>query len=230
MTDPTQTPGAVPTGELTPTQTTATVQQSTGTGAPDAGIDPKTKAEILQDLTKWKSKARETEAELARLKSQAEEQKMAELRAKEQWKTIAEQREIEAKSAREQAERIQSSYINEKKYSAVRDAVGRLGLRPEAVADLDLVALDDVVIETTSTGKLNVLGAESFAERLKASRPHWFAAPSAPNVNTNGVRVLEPNGPVTPSMIIEAEKAGKKSGDMTQYRDLMKRYRAQGAR
>lgn len=176
----------------------------------------------LADMHRYKREAE-------KLKQEKEEARSAKLKENNQWKELAEAKELEAKSAREEKERIQNSYLAEKKYSAVREKCAALGLRPEAVSDLEMLDLESVQIETTSTGRLNVLGAEKFAERLKATKPHWFADKSAPNVNTKGSRVIDSDGPVTPAAILAAEKEGRKSGDMSKYNELVKKYQTQRA-
>ncbi len=176
----------------------------------------------LADLHKYKKAAaeatkKEKDAETARLKESND------------WKTLAETREAEAKEATEKAERIQSSYIGDRKFNAIKAKCDALGLRPEAVSDLESLDLADIAIETTSTGKINVLGADKFASALKAKKPHWFDAKAAPRVNTNGTRVLDSSDAITAKDLLAAEAEGKKSGDMTKYYDAHKKYQQQRA-
>ncbi len=151
------------------------------------------------------------------------------MKDEKRFEELAEANEKKAKEADERAERIQNSYLGEKKVNAARVAAEKLGLRPEAVSDLEQLDLDGVQIETTSTGKINVLGADKFAERLKTLKPHWFSDKRKPNVNTNGTKVLDSDGPLTASQVYEAEKAGRKSGDMSEYQKLHKQFQNQRA-
>lgn len=175
----------------------------------------------LADMHKFKKEAE-------KLRKEKDDEKAAKLKEEKRFEELAAAKEQEAKEAREEADRIKNSFLNEKKFSAVRLAAEKLGLRPEAVSDLEELDLDKVQVETTNTGKISVLGADKFAERLKTLKPHWFADKSKPNVNTNGTRVIEGgDGTVTIDDVIAAEKEGKKANDMTKYRELFKKYQQQ---
>lgn len=177
---------------------------------------------IQAELNKHKSTAQ-------KLKEQLDADKTNKMKEQNQWKELAEAKERELAEEREKAERLQNSYLDEKKYTAVQAACQKLGLRAEALSDLEMLDLEQVQIETTNTGKINVLGAERFAERLKSLKPHWFATQTAPSVNTNGTRVLDSGGAITPKMLLDAEKEGRKSGDMSKYQTLFKSYQTQRA-
>lgn len=198
----------------------ASANAESSTNGSAGAADDKAKNEILADLAKWKKEARDAQAKL-------KEREESEMKAKAQWEELAKRKEEEANQYKADAERVKTSYLNEKKYSAVREAASRLGLRKEAVSDLDLLSLDGVNIETTSTGKINVLGADSFVEKLKQAKPHWFSSSQPPNVNTSSPRVVEGGGPVTVDMILAAEKEAKKSGDYSKYHQLHKQFRTQ---
>ncbi len=163
---------------------------------------------------------------LADEKKKAADQK---LKDENNWKALAEANELKAKEAEDRSEKLQSSFLEGKKFDAVRLACEKLNLRAEAVGDLDALDLKDVVVETTSTGKINVLGADKFADRLKTLKPHWFEAKGKPNVNTRGTGVRDSDGPITPQTIYEAEKAGRKSGDMSKYNEMHLQYQKQRA-
>jgi hypothetical protein len=178
----------------------------------------------VADLKKEKARRKELETAEAKRKEDA-------LKAENKWKEIAESKEKEANEAKERADKLSNSYVNDRKFSAVEAAAMKLGLRPEAVSDLEGLDLSDLEVETTSTGKINVQGAAKFAERLKASKPHWFAeAKGDPNVNTGGTRVRDSNGQITAKQILEAEAEAKKTGDRAPYESLVKKYQQQRAR
>lgn len=202
-----------------------------GTPPASGGGEGGTKAELvakadhdraLADLHKYKSEA------LA-LKKERETEKANKMKADNQWKELAEANELKAREAAERAEKIQNSYLGEKKFNAIQSKCQALGLRPEAVADLELLDLEAVQVETTSTGKINILGADKFAERLKTLKPHWFAEKSTTTVNTNGTRVVDKDGAITPADILKAEKEAHKTGDKSKYNDLFKKYQQQRA-
>ncbi len=171
----------------------------------------------LSDLHKFKQKALKLE----------QDQKSArenELKAKEQWKTLAEQREAEVNDWKNKYEGTVKSTVNLTKMSALKDECMKLGLSDEK--DLEFLDLEDLQIETTNTGKMSVLGAKTFAERLKAIKPHWFR-PTATVVNSSNPRIVDPSGPVSAQDVYAAEKAwrnSKKPEDLQNYQEVHAKY------
>ena len=179
----------------------------------------------LADLQKHKQKALKLEEE--RKTSQTQE-----LKAKEQWKLLAEQKEQEANTYKAESENLKKSFVNEKKFSAIKDEAAKLGLRPEAMSDLELLDLEDISVETTSTGRINVLGAKTFAERVKTLKPHWFQNAQV-TVNGSAPRVSDTHtGLVSAKDIYDAEKAYRKSGkpeDFQKYQEMHLKFRKQAS-
>ena len=100
-----------------------------GEKTPPKNVDPAEHDRALSELNKVKAKAAKLEADL---KAAAD----AKLKEQNDWKTLAEQKEEEAKAAKLEVDNIKTSLVNEKKESAVRAAAEKLGIRPEAMADL----------------------------------------------------------------------------------------------
>ena len=174
---------------------------------------------IVKEMTEWKEKAKAFEKQL---KEKAEQ----EMRSRNEWQKIAEMKDQELKAAIEREQRIKDGLVYEKKYSAVKEQAAKMGLLPTAVEDLNILDLSEVVVETTSTGRYNVLGADKFAEKLKTIRPHWFGA-NQPNVNTQSVRVTGSEGPVTADDLVKADMEARKTGDKTKYYELFNKYKKQ---
>ena len=193
-------------------QTTTDTQTTTTTTEAAPAFDTAYVEGLKKQLSEFKTKTKEYE-------TQSKQQQEASMRQKEEWQKLAELKETEAKEYKTKFDGLQQSLIVEKKYNALKNEAVKLGLRQEAISDLELVDLSDIQIESTSTGKMNVLGAEKYAERLKAIRPHWFGG-NAPNVNTGNLRVTG-NDSVDAKSILKAEAEGRKSGDMTEYKRLI---------
>lgn len=166
----------------------------------------------LSDLHKYKQQAKEL----------AEKQKnleLAQMREKQEWQKIAEVKEREAIEFREKYEAMQSAHVFDRKYSAVRDAALKAGIRAEAISDLELLPLNDVQIETTSTGRVNVLGVDDFIRKIKTTRPHWFGT-SAARINSDTPEVVT-GKKATYEDLIAAEKEAKKTGDYSNYKKML---------
>lgn len=138
-----------------------------------------------------------------------------------QWETLAKQRADKIKELETQLTNTNKSILDRDRFSAVKDACLKAGLRPDAVQDLDIVDLSPVQVEATNKGRTIVHGADDFAAKLKAARPYWFSD-APPNVNTSAPR-LGPDGALKKISLDDvkaAEAEYKKSGS----RESMQRY------
>jgi len=170
----------------------------------------------LSDLQKFKGQVKDLEAA-------AETGRLDKLREKEQWQDLSKEWQDKAEASEKRAETLEHSMIFDKKYSAVRELAIKSGLRNEALRDLELISLDDVEIEVTSTGRINVLNADAAVSRIKNSRPHWFGR-SGNTINANEPEVVS-GREVMYNDVVKAEVLAKKTGDYGPYKTLLMKYR-----
>jgi hypothetical protein len=192
------------------------------TPTPEPKIEVISKQEfdhVMSDLHKQKAKARELEEKVRTIETQK-------LKEKEEWKTLADQYEGEAKQAKDEVAKIKEGLVVRTKFDAIKAEAIKLGIHESAIDDLRMLGWDDVRIETTSEGRVNVLGAEKAMQRVKTQKPYLFKAPGAPNVNVNTPGVVD-GADISFSTIYEAEKEAKKSGNYGKYRELLTKFQAQ---
>lgn len=189
--------------------------------ASKAAVDPNI-LRMKQDMLKYKDEANE-------LKEKLKQREMDELKKQENWQAYAETREKEAIEHKERADRLEKNIVYDKKLSAVEKAALASGLRKEALADLELMDFLHVDIETTSTGRVNVLNVEAEVDRIKRERPHWFGGKKA-SINSGDPEVVSASGPLTHEAIAKIEAAAKKSGDYAPYYKAIAQFRAQNKR
>ncbi len=166
----------------------------------------------LSDLHKFKTQVKE-------LESKIESKDLQTLKEKEDWQKIAELKEVEADKYKTESTNIKESYLHDKKLSAVREAALKAGARPEAMKFIEGLSLDDILIETTSTGKVNALGADQFVGKFKTENSFMFGNKEAPNLNTSTPKAVF-EGEITIDAIMDAHR--KK--DMVTYNKLYGEY------
>jgi vacuolar-type H+-ATPase subunit I/STV1 len=172
------------------------------------------------------------QAEKEALRKQLEEIKVKQLKSNDNWKELAETKEKRVNELESENKMIRESVVNSIKTTALQSAAAKLGLHPSAVKYLnDSAVLDDVEIETTSTGRWNVLNADQVAQNFKATNPLLFQDPKAPSVNTTTPGVLT-NGStkITPELLNELSKKYQKSKsreDEQIYYKAVRQYQAQ---
>lgn len=173
-------------------------------------------SKALGDIAKHK-------ARIAELETANEKARVDKLKESENWQGLAKEYETRATNAESENKTLKESMVYDKKYSAVKTLALQSGLRKEALNDLELIDLFDVAIETTSTGRINVLNVDKAVERIKASRPHWFGKRGAVNINPGEPGVVT-TGEVKYNDLLKAEETAKKNGDYAPYEALHKKY------
>jgi TolA-binding protein len=143
------------------------------------------------------------------------------LRESNDWKTLYERKEQEAKEAAEKLNSFESTLTNTAKFSAVREAALRAGIRQEAISDLELVDFKDVIVERSPTGRIEVRGHESAVERLKTLKPHWFG--KSVNINSS-IPTSSGQGIATEDELYKMSIKALESGDYTAYNEKLKQF------
>lgn len=158
----------------------STAQSQTKTEIQSKTVSWENHKSAIDDLHKFKKRAGELETKLSDLESQN-------LRAKEDWKTLAEKHKAEADKSKADYEKLNGYVITTQKLKAVTEAALVSGMRPEAIRDLELIPdFKGVDLDLTAKGNFVVSGAKEYVEALKNDRPHWFAGKDAPRVNGSG--------------------------------------------
>ena len=171
----------------------------------------------LKDVQKFKKAAQDALSELAKLQKQIKESEEQKLQTEQQYKTLYERTKAEKEEVQNKYDSLGRSLLVDRKMSAVKIAAQKAGIIDSAIEDLELLDLDGIEVETTSTGKVNVLGADEYIASLKAKRPYWFGGKTVQKVNSGGGSTLETGQPITAAKIVELEREGKRKGDMTEY-------------
>ncbi len=158
-----------------------------------------------RDMIRYKmerNQEREEKAQLMQKVKELEEQRLSEIG---DYKKLWENEKNLRVQKEQENEQIYSGYSREKKFAAVEREALKLGIRPEALEDLSLMELDSVIVEGTTTGRTNVLGAEEFVQSLKQKRPYWFATGKMPHLDTGNPGMAEPKT-MTAADILKLQK------------------------
>lgn len=137
---------------------------------------------VLNQMHEQKKRAKDLEARL-------KEAEISKLKEQQNWQQIAELKEKEAQEISTKYTALSENLVLDKKFAAVKEAALKQGILPSAIDDLEMIDLSSVVVEKTSTGRINVLGAEQLVSGLKLKKAHWF--------ETKGSRI----NPETPGVI-----------------------------
>jgi hypothetical protein len=170
----------------------STQEPSKDLNTPPAGTPPadntankelETLKSQLQEEQKQKQKLA---SDLTGLKATLDQMKKEGLKGNEDYKKLAETYEAENVDLKKKTSSLEEKFYGTLRSMAFKDAAVKLGVRPEALPDLDHVNMDGLEVAETSAGTYQVKGAEGFANEWKKLRPHWFTVPKAPTINNGG--------------------------------------------
>lgn len=159
---------------------------------------------VKNDMHKFKEDARKLQEEL-------ENKRIGAMKEKQDWEGIAKAKEQEAADFKEKYDGLSRSLVENAKHSALKNAALKSGILDQSLSDLELLDFAEVHVETTTTGKILVSGAENAIESLKKRRPHWFGTKPA-SVNPSSPETFTPsNGRVSMEDLGKLEKAYKEN-------------------
>lgn len=184
----------------------------------DEDVDVK---KLRADLEKYKKTALESEK---KLKAKEEE----DLQKQQNWKKYAEIKANEAEELRSKLDNMSKLALNREKLTALEHFGVKYGI--QRLEDLTFFNLsEELLVEETNTGKINVIGAEDAVKRLKAERPYLFKTKGSsinPNEPDSGHDSSSKNK-IGFKELEKARLAAEKSGDYSSYEKIFKEYRKQ---
>lgn len=199
-----------PVTEKDPTQLEMAVEPQADT------VDRDLLEKFKQDNIKAKKRMQELEAQL-------EVERRNKLKEKEDWKSYAETLEKELESTKTERQALSQAMIYDKKVEAIRISALNTGIRKDAIKHLEKFGTDGVEIETTSTGRINVLGADQFVARLKAEAPYLFDVKGS-KVNAESPSMIG-KSEITIEKLNELRDHWKKTGDSAPYQAALLEFR-----
>jgi len=170
----------------------------------------------LRDMHAFKSQKKE-------LEKKVQELEITNLEQKEDWKATSEVHKKRAEEFENKYSGLKDSIFDNEKYNAIRNLALKAGIREEAEDDLSLVKLSGVEVESTSEGRMIVHGADTFVEKLKQQKPHWFKSNDVPKFNSGGANTSPiQDRELTAAYMVQLERKNPK-----QYKELYPKFVAQ---
>lgn len=187
-------------------------------------IKPEDHLRALDDLKKFKGRSKELEMkvqELAQALEQTKEQKLSEAN---DYKTLYEQATNKNKDWEQKYNSLKKNVVYNEKYKAAQAALLEAGIRKEAIKILDREALDEIVVEHTSEGRMLVNGVDDYVDSFKKNFGFAFEDKKQTRVNGGGGSVHE-SKTITPLDLYSIEK--KHGVSSSEYKTALEQYRKQ---
>lgn len=184
----------------------------------------------LADLHRFKGQSKALSSQLAAMQSEFESLKGQIATEKKDFENLY----VSEKSKREAIEsektKLLNNVLNSERHRAAYPALKKAGLRDDAENLLDIISLDGIDVEATSSGRFTCSGIPDFIEDVKKKFPYAFQKPAAPLVNgANGAGSTGANGGTwNPAKLVALESECRKKKDMEPYRRAVEEWRKQG--
>lgn len=166
-------------------------------------LDPETE-KLKADL----AKVRKENERLAKL---AEDMRLKKLKESEDKEAYIRELEERAEKAEKERTAYGTAYMEERKLEAIKFEARKAGLVTEFEDMLERYGTDGVEIETTSSGRVNVIGASSFVSRLKSKYPRMFEQKGS-KINSESPTIAK-ESELTYEKLNELKKKAEKSGN-----------------
>ena len=143
--------------------------------------------QVKADMHKFKTQFKEKETALGEMATRIESLQTESLKKEKNYKELYERAEEQKTTAVNEASTIKESYLNDRRLGEIEKEALSQGMDMQSLELLRSGAFDtdSVITETTSTGRVNVLGAKDFIEDLKQK---WgtklFSSGKAPTINS----------------------------------------------
>lgn len=199
-------------GDVSPEEPTPDPVEPT---EPEGGASMEELNKYKEDMFRYKREAKSAAEERQKLQAELEKVQTDQMKQKNQYKELYEQASNKAQEVEQKYSRLQESLVINEKLKAIERAALKHGIRENALEDLSMLNTDDVIVETTSTGRVNVVGADEFVSKLKSVKSHWFAK-SAPNINNSTGTFQSEESGYTPNQLLDIQKK-----DPAKYREIL---------
>jgi len=182
-----------------PNPTGKTDETPGGAGGSPRMVSWENHQRVLDDMHKEKTRRKELETTLGDVESEK-------LRAKEDFKGLADKYKAEAEAAKGEYDKLNVAVIRQNKFQEVQKHALKDGLRSEAISDLELLDFKGVEVDVSARGHITVKGAKEFADSLKQSRPHWYKTDGPPIINGGGGGTPPGDSKVTENDIMKIDR------------------------
>ena len=168
-------------------------------------VDPKAYEQVANDMHKYKRELKDWQSKAKDYEQKLKDIDLQKLEQAEKHKEVADHYKKELEEYKGKYSQTVESIITDRKLTAVERELSKASIDPEFL-DIALGMIDDdVIVEATSTGRHNVLGADKFVERLRAERPKMFIDPKAPNIN-NSTGSYKQSGQISAKDLVKLQK------------------------
>ena len=191
-----------------------------GAGDPPKTVSKEDHDRALADLHRFKTEAKKNADQLTALQDQINQLKKSGMREKEDFKTLSETQAVEIEDLKKKNDTLKTGIAKTFRSMQVRTEAKNLGIREDAMRDLDLLDFSSSVnVVFDDDGTIKVEGAKEAAESLKKTRTHWFQTGKVDNINTGGK-----GGGNEPAELTHAYMNDLEKKDPARYKQLYPKY------
>lgn len=179
----------------------------------------------VEDLKKFKAQARDFETKYLSLQNEIESLKTQKLTETNDYKSLYEQAATKNKDLETRYSKLKENVVYNEKFKAAQQALLEAGMKREAIKILEKEALDEILVEHTSEGRMLLSGVDEFKEKFRNSYQFAFEDKTKARVNGGGGGGGMTGEKVTADHVIAVEK--KHGRGSAEYANALNQYVSQ---
>lgn len=183
----------------------------------------------VKDMLKFKDQSKAEAARVLELQAKLEELNTKVSAQNKDFETLYASEKAKRQAIEDEKNKLLGNVLNSERYRAAYPALKKAGLRDDADNLVEVMGLDSIEVEATSTGRFVCSEVDRFVETAKAKFPYAFQKPGAPVVNgSSGNGTFNQGEKWTPAKLVALESECKKKGDMAPFKAAFESWKSQG--
>lgn len=184
----------------------------------------------LDDMLKYKKTSQESDRKVAELQALIKDRDRAALEKGSDFKGLYELERGRADDLAKQVDSLTQKtaqqrelYARAEKLKAVQTALLNAGFKKEALKIIEKESLEELELELTTTGRVNILGVDSYVDRFTKDWAVLKGPVHGVQVNSGGGAATQDEKPLTDSYMVELSRS-RKPEDQVKFKSLWAQY------
>lgn len=183
----------------------------------------------LKDMLRFKDQSKSEAAKVADLQAQLEALSTKVSAQNKDFETLYASEKQKRADIEAEKNRLLGNVLNSERYRAAYPALKKAGLRDDADNLVEVMGLDKIDVEATSSGRFVCSNVQDFVDQAVKSYPYAFQKQGAPNVNGSSGNGSGQSGEKwNPGKLVQLESECKKKGDMAPFKAAFEAWKSQG--
>ena len=203
-------------------------QQGSGSTDQQSQVNWDDHQRALKDMLRFKDQSKAEAAKVAALQAQIEELSTKMSAQNKDYETLYSTEKQKRADIEAEKNKLLGNVLNSERYRAAYPALKKAGLRDDADNLVELMGLDKIDVEATSSGRFVCSNVQDFVDGAVKQYPYAFQKANVPNVNSGSGNGQQQCEKWTAAKLVALETECKKKGDMAPFKAAFEVWKSQG--